>query len=61
MLAVFLLIGWIDGDQSGGVVNIEFNSLESCERVKAMYQEMHKISKKEDRYSFDSWVECVKK
>lgn len=61
MIEVFLLVGWIDGHRSGGVVGQEFNSLATCEAAKTLYIEMHDIQSKEDRYSDDSWVECVKK
>jgi hypothetical protein len=61
MLEVFVLIGWIDGHRSGGVVAQEFFSLQTCEAAKSLYIEMHSVKGKEDRWSDDSWVECVKK
>lgn len=62
MIEVFVLIGWIGGYKSGGVINQEFNSLASCEAAKTMFVEMHAIHPKNERaYSSDSWVECVKK
>lgn len=60
-VAVFLLIGWIDGVQSGGVVNIEFTTEKACMETKALFQERHSIKRPEDRWAEDSWVECVKK
>lgn len=60
MIEIFVLIGWIDGPNSGGVVNQEFLSIETCEAAKAKYVQMHEIS--ESRWDNDeSWVECVKK
>jgi hypothetical protein len=60
MIEIFVLIGWIDGHRSGGVVGQEFFSLATCEAAKAKYIEMHDIS--ESRWNNDdSWVECVKK
>jgi len=61
MIEVFVLIGWIDGHRSGGVVAQEFNSLATCESAKALYVEMHSIKPASDRWADDSWVECVKK
>lgn len=61
MIEVFILIGWIDGYNSGGVVSQEFNSLATCEAAKTLLIDMHKMIPKEDRYASDSWVECVKK
>ena len=61
MIEVFLLVGWIDGHRSGGVVGQEFNSLATCEAANTLYIEMHNIQSKEDRYSDDRLVECVKK
>jgi hypothetical protein len=60
MIEVFVLIGWIYGNSSGGVVGQEFFSLATCEAAKTMYVEMHNITI-EDRLSRSSWVECVKK
>lgn len=60
MIEIFVLIGWIDGHNSGGVVNQEFLSIETCEAAKAKYVQMHEIDVT-DRYPSDSWVECVKK
>ena len=56
MIEVFVLIGWIDGHNAGGVVNQEFLSIETCEAAKTMYEKMHDIGDFRD-----SWVECVKK
>ncbi len=61
MIEVFVLIGWIDGYSSGGVVSQEFNSLAACEAAKTLYVEMHDIKAASDRWPDDSWVECVKK
>lgn len=61
MIEVFVLIGWIDGYRSGGVVGQEFNSLAACEAAKALYVEMHEIKPANDRWDDDSWVDCVKK
>lgn len=61
MIEVFVLIGWIDGYRSGGVVGQEFNSLATCEAAKTVYVEMHNIQPKDNRRSGDSWVDCVKK
>lgn len=61
MIEVFLLVGWIDGYRSGGVVSQEFNSLAACETAKTLFIEMHSIQPKENRYASDSWVDCVKK
>ena len=61
MIEVFVLIGWIDGRNSGGVVSQEFNSLATCEAAKTLLIDMHKMLPKEDRYASDSWVGCVKK
>ncbi len=60
MIEIFVLIGWIDGHNTGSVVNQEFLSIETCEAAKLKYVEMHDIS--ESRWNNDdSWVECVKK
>lgn len=61
MIEVFVLIGWIDGFKSGGVVGQEFISLATCEAAKSQYVEMHNIKENADRWADDSWVECVKK
>jgi hypothetical protein len=64
MLTVFILIGWIDGNNSGGVLSQEFSSLERCEVAKTLFIQKNQIKVNtpiEDRYSDDSWVECVKK
>jgi hypothetical protein len=61
MIEVFVLIGWIDGHRSGGVVSQEFNSLATCEAAKTLFVEMHDIQTKENRWTDSSWVECVKK
>lgn len=61
MIEAFLLVGWIDGYRSGGVVSQEFNSLAACEAAKTLFIEMHAIQPKENRYASDSWVDCVKK
>lgn len=61
MIEVFVLIGWIDGHRSGGIVGQEFNSLETCEAAKAMYVQMHEIPDVKDRWYSSSWVDCVKK
>jgi hypothetical protein len=62
MIEVFILIGWIDGHRSGGVVSQEFFSLATCEAAKTRYVERHNIQPKDDRWKVDgSWVECVKK
>lgn len=61
MIEVFVLIGWIDGYRSGGIVGQEFNSLATCEAAKARYVEMHNIKLADERYAGDSWVDCVKK
>jgi hypothetical protein len=61
MIEVFVLIGWIDGYRSGGVVGQEFNSLATCEAAKTVYVKMHNIQPKDNRWSGDSWVNCVKK
>lgn len=62
MIEVFVLIGWIDGFRSGGVVSQEFNSLATCEAAKTMFVKMHEININ-DRYRdpTDNWVECVMK
>lgn len=60
MIEIFVLIGWIDGHNSGGVVSQEFFSLETCQAAKAKYVQMREIDVT-DRYPSDSWVECVKK
>ena len=60
MIEIFVLIGWIDGHNAGGVVNQEFLSIETCEAAKLKHVEMHDIS--ESRWGSDeSWVECVRK
>lgn len=62
MIEVFVLIGWIDGYRSGGVVSQEFNSLAACEAVKTLFIDMHNTQPKEEpSYGHESWVECVKK
>lgn len=61
MIEVFVLIGWIDGYRSGGLVSQEFNSLATCEAAKILFIDMHKMQPKEQRYAHSSWVECVKK
>lgn len=61
MIEIFVLIGWIDGHRSGGVINQEFFSLETCEAAKAKYVQMHEIPDVKDRWSTSSWVDCVKK
>ena len=60
-LLTFILIGWIDGSYSGGVVNIEFETKESCLVAKSLFEERHDMSLVEDRFNDDSWVECVSK
>jgi hypothetical protein len=61
MIEVFVLIGWVNGFNNGGIVIHEFNSLATCEAAKTLFIEKHKMKPKEERYSNDSWVECVKK
>ena len=61
MIEVFVLIGWIDGYNAGGVIGQEFNSLETCEAAKTLYIQNHEL---EEGWASDysgSWVECVKK
>lgn len=64
MITIFILVGWIHGSQSDVVLNIEFTSLESCEKVKSLYVEYNQIDlskPKADRWHYESWAECVKK
>lgn len=61
MIEIFVLIGWIDGHRSGGVVGQEFFSLATCEAAKAKYIQMHNIQEEDNRWPADSWVDCVKK
>ena len=62
MIEVFVLIGWLDGTSSGGVVSQEFNSLATCEAAKTLYVQRRGIpTSPDERWPTDSWVECVKK
>jgi hypothetical protein len=61
MIEVFLLVGWVDGFKSGGVVNIEFASEAACIEAKDLFQTRHDMKSVAERYDDDDWVECVKK
>lgn len=61
MIEVFVLIGWVDGYNAGGVISQEFNSLETCEAAKTLYIKNFGLEEGLiDRFA-GSWVECVKK
>lgn len=62
LFATYILIGWLNGYRSGGVIEIEFSSKETCEIAKSAYVKNHGMLLDDDRWvSNSSWVDCVEK